>query len=208
MGASKPFKMSGDEDDLQGYEEPDLGTFEDSPFYPQDNCNDFDNIIVVDNLPAIPVAKKEKLLKVFVKHVKAAGRIDEHSTIGDHGVHMPFDADGNSMGDVFVEMINAAEAASAQQYLHGLTFDKKHEFKCYLWKTDTWCGVCSAKRSTQFKRLSSGSSCGDHDQSPSSPRKTKIPLSKTGRPGRPNSMPRISKLVNLLLMKRGRSASD
>merc|ERR1711957_1148440 len=77
-----------------------------------------------------------------------------------------------------------------------------------LWRTDTWCGVCSAKRSTQFKRLSSGSSCGAHDQSPSSPRKTKIPLSKTGRPGRPNSMPRISKLVNLLLMKRGRSASD
>lgn len=125
--------MSATEDDLQGYEEPDLGTFEDSPFYPKDDCNDFDNIIVVDNLPAIPVAKKEKLLKVFVKHVKAAGRIEENSAIGDHGVHMPFDADGNSMGYVFVEMINAAEAASAQQYLHGLTFDKKHEFKCYLW---------------------------------------------------------------------------
>ena len=38
-------QMSATEDDLQGYEEPDLGTFEDSPFYPKDDCNDFDNIV-------------------------------------------------------------------------------------------------------------------------------------------------------------------
>jgi translation initiation factor 3 subunit B len=135
---------------LQGYEEPDLGTFEDSPFYPGDDCDNFDTIIVVDNLPQIPLSKKDKLLKVFVKHVKAAGPINEASAIGDQGVEMPFGDDGSSKGYAFVEMAHPAAAASALANLDGLAFDKKHTFKCFLWAdyarlsniTETYVAPC------------------------------------------------------------------
>ena len=54
--------------------------------------------LIVENLPVIPAAKKDKLLGVVTKVVKKAGPIKEDSAVGDNGVHMPFGDDGMSKG--------------------------------------------------------------------------------------------------------------
>lgn len=111
-----------------------FGTFEESPFCPKDDTQTMANILIVENLPVIPAAKKEKLLGVVTKVVKKAGPIKEDSAVGDNGVHMPFGDDGMSKGFVFVEMRNAQAAITAAEHLDGYQLDKNHEFKTYLFE--------------------------------------------------------------------------
>jgi len=130
MGDEPRATMSGS-DSGSDYSEEDL-TYEDSAFYPKDETECFDNIIVVDNLPQIPEAKKDKLLTVINKIVSKAGSINENSVVGEKGMHMPFGDDGVSLGFIYIEMAAPIAAQDAQRVLDGYALDKKHEFKCYL----------------------------------------------------------------------------
>ncbi|KAI8996091.1 eukaryotic translation initiation factor eIF2A-domain-containing protein [Gaertneriomyces semiglobifer] len=89
--------------------------------YAPDFSFGFDNVIVVDNVPKVGEAKKEKLLNVIRKIFSNIGRIKEN------GLHMPMDSiTGESKGYMFIEFETAEQAALAVKQAHGFKMDKVH----------------------------------------------------------------------------------
>ena len=81
----------------------------------------FKHAIVVDGLPVVPEAKKEKLLGVLRKFFSQMG------TILENGIDMPMGGD-QSLGFAFIEFSSDAEAATAIQKANGYKLDKSHTF--------------------------------------------------------------------------------
>lgn len=84
---------------------------------------DFDNILIIDNLPKIDASKEEKLLGVLKKNlfgpVNAIPR--------DGGCLMPRDPEtGISRGYLFIEFQTAEIAASVAKIANGYRLDKSH----------------------------------------------------------------------------------
>ncbi|KAF2861075.1 translation initiation factor eIF-3b [Piedraia hortae CBS 480.64] len=80
-----------------------------------------DTFIVIDGLPKVPPASKEKLIKFVLRKLTTAGRTSEEN------VFMPMNEAGDmSQGFAFVEYSTPAQAAAAVKTLHGTPLDKKH----------------------------------------------------------------------------------
>jgi len=104
------------EDDLLNYEKPELS-------------NEFSTAIVVDNLPAVPKEKYDKLLGVLRKVFGQMGKIT------DGGLHMPFDdAKDKSLGFAYINFSAAEEAQKAVLSINGWNLDKAHALKVSLYE--------------------------------------------------------------------------
>ena len=97
---------------------------------------DFDNILIIDNLPKIDSAKEEKLMGVLRKNL--FGPVNAVPREG--GCLMPRDTEtGMSRGYVFIEFQSAEIAAAVSKIANGYRLDKSH--------------VLSAIKFTDFDRL-------------------------------------------------------
>ena len=81
---------------------------------------DWGNVIVVDNLPKIPVAKYDKLLGVLKRIFAQTGTINT--------IEMPAENE-TTLGVAFVEFETAEEAQKAIRLTDGYALDKSHVFK-------------------------------------------------------------------------------
>lgn len=79
-----------------------------------------DSIIVVDNVPAIPPDRLEKLKNVIRKVFSKFGKIITE--------HYPLDDNGMTKGYIFLEFSNAKDAAQAVKTANGYKLDKHHIF--------------------------------------------------------------------------------
>jgi translation initiation factor 3 subunit B len=81
-----------------------------------------DTFVVVDGLPKVPPASKEKLIKFLLKtKLTTVGRTNENN------VFMPLNEAGDmTEGFAFVEYETPAQAAAAVKSLHATGLDKKH----------------------------------------------------------------------------------
>ncbi|KAL6146914.1 hypothetical protein ACLB2K_057590 [Fragaria x ananassa] len=83
----------------------------------------FGNIIVVDNLPVVPIEKFEKLENVIRKIYSQLGVIRED------GFFMPLDPETQkTMGYCFIEFNTPQEAELAKEKTHGYKLDRSHIF--------------------------------------------------------------------------------
>ena len=97
---------------------------------------DFDNILIIDNLPKIDASKEEKLLSVLRKNLF----LPVEAIPKDGGCLMPRDpVTGMSRGYVFVEFQNASVAGAVARIANGYRLDKSH--------------VLSAMKFNDFDRL-------------------------------------------------------
>lgn len=97
---------------------------------------DFDNILIIDNLPKIDVSKEEKLMSVLRKNLFAP----VNAVPREGGCLMPRDNEtGMSRGYVFIEFQTAEIAGSVAKIANGYRLDKSH--------------VLSALKFTDFDRL-------------------------------------------------------
>ena len=97
----------GDEDEME--EEPQLDT-------------SMKHAIIVDGLPVVEMAKRDKLLNVVRKFFSQVG------TIIENGLEMPFDEAGKSLGFAFIEFESEQQAAAAITKANGYKLDKAHTF--------------------------------------------------------------------------------
>ena len=97
----------GDEDEME--EEPQLDT-------------SMKHAIIVDGLPVVEMAKRDKLLNVVRKFFSQVG------TIIENGLEMPFDDAGKSLGFAFIEFESEQQAAAAITKANGYKLDKAHTF--------------------------------------------------------------------------------
>ena len=81
---------------------------------------DWGNVIVVDNLPKIPMAKHDKLLGVLKRIFAQTGTIER--------LVMPQENE-KTLGVAFVEFATAEEAVKAIRLTDGYALDKSHVFK-------------------------------------------------------------------------------
>ncbi|KAF2166445.1 hypothetical protein M409DRAFT_66515 [Zasmidium cellare ATCC 36951] len=79
-----------------------------------------DTFIVIDGLPKVPAANKDKLVKFLLRSLTKVGKTKEEN------VYMPMGDDGVSEGFAFVEYETPAQAAAAVKALHATPLDKKH----------------------------------------------------------------------------------
>jgi len=115
--------LADEAEELDGY-------FSDAPLDPQPKYPPLDTslntAIVLTNLPKVPQAKLDKLLKVVTKTVSRIGPLattEENTT----GVYMPFDeAAGSTVGVCLVEYETAEHATTAVEVLQNYKFDKSH----------------------------------------------------------------------------------
>lgn len=97
---------------------------------------DFDNILIIDNLPKIDSIKEEKLMSVLKKNLFAP----VNAIPKEGGCLMPRDSEtGMSRGYLFIEFQNAEIAAAVAKIANGYRLDKSH--------------VLSALKFTDFERL-------------------------------------------------------
>jgi len=97
-----------------------------------DEC--MSNIVVVDGLPIVPEAKKQKLLKFIYGHLTKAGKLMGNSPLGWKGISMPLDEKtGKSYGFAFVEYLDEANARAAVTKLNNLAITKKQVLRANLW---------------------------------------------------------------------------
>lgn len=97
---------------------------------------DFDNILIIDNLPKIDVSKEEKLMGVLRKNLF----VPVNAVPRDGGSLMPRDPEtGMSRGYLFIEFQTAEIAAAVAKIADGYRLDKSH--------------VLSAIKFTDFDRL-------------------------------------------------------
>lgn len=83
-----------------------------------------DNCIVVDGLPAVPAAKREKLLGVLSKIYEQIGTVSR--------IEMPMDAASEkSLGFAFIALGNPAEANAAVANTNGFKLSASNIFKVY-----------------------------------------------------------------------------
>lgn len=87
----------------------------------------FSNVLVVDNLPAVPAEKYDKLTAILTKIFGGSGRIREGGLF-----HPQDEATKRSKGYAFVEYENAEQARAAQAALNGYQLDKAHKFAATL----------------------------------------------------------------------------
>ncbi|EFN50617.1 hypothetical protein CHLNCDRAFT_59481 [Chlorella variabilis] len=95
---------------------PETAAFTASKFWP-----------VVDNLPAVPAEKYDKLTAILTKIFGGSGRIREGGLF-----HPQDEATKRSKGYAFVEYENAEQARAAQAALNGYQLDKAHKFAATL----------------------------------------------------------------------------
>jgi len=103
-------------DYLSEDEEDEAAEFEAEAFA----ADDWSAVIVVDNLPRIPLAKYDKLVGVLRRVFEQTGRIVR--------LEMPSE-DGKTLGVAFVELGSGEEAAKAIRLTDGYALDKAHAFK-------------------------------------------------------------------------------
>ncbi|KAG8769981.1 Translation initiation factor 3 subunit b, partial [Ceratobasidium sp. 428] len=84
----------------------------------------FDNVLVIDGVPAIDNSREGRL---FAKIQKDFGR--KGAPVKDGGLYMPYDeSTGKSKGYIFAEFSTADEATFALSAMNGFPFDAKHTF--------------------------------------------------------------------------------
>lgn len=80
-----------------------------------------DTFIVIDGLPKVPEASRDKLVKFLLRSLTKHGKTKEEN------VFMPISGEtGNTEGFAFVEYETPAQAAVAVKQLHAQPLDKKH----------------------------------------------------------------------------------
>ncbi|CAE6431382.1 unnamed protein product [Rhizoctonia solani] len=84
----------------------------------------FDNVLVVDGVPAIDESREGRLFAKISKEFARKG-----VPIKEGGMHMPYDeSSGKSKGYIFVEFASPEEASDALAAMHHFPFDAKHTF--------------------------------------------------------------------------------
>ncbi|KAL3496487.1 eukaryotic translation initiation factor eIF2A-domain-containing protein [Aspergillus germanicus] len=79
-----------------------------------------DTFIVIDGLPVVPEANRQKLIKFLLRKLNTVGHTSEDA------VFMPINAENMSEGFAFVEYETPEQAVAAVKQLHGTPLDKKH----------------------------------------------------------------------------------
>jgi translation initiation factor 3 subunit B len=124
MAADSMMDLEAEAAELDGY-------FSDTPLEPLPDYpklhDSFENAVIITNLPKVPEAKIEKLLKVVMKLVSRIGTLAANPDTGFSGMQMPFSAElGGTMGFCFVEYETPEEAKNAVDVLQDYKFDKNH----------------------------------------------------------------------------------
>lgn len=87
------------------------------------NVNDnFGNILIIDQLPKVDVAKEEKLLAVLKKKVFTP----VNANLVSDGIFMPKDEEGLGKGYGFFEFESVDQAVAAYGAIHNFRLDKQH----------------------------------------------------------------------------------
>jgi translation initiation factor 3 subunit B len=123
-------KMIAESEELDGYIS-DTPLDVDDVRYPELNTN-FDNCIVLMQLPKVPSSKLEKLTKVIHKLVSKLGTLDaiDASGSGFNGVHVPYnEAQDTTLGIAFVAYASVTDAKKAATTLQDYQFDKNHNLR-------------------------------------------------------------------------------
>lgn len=79
----------------------------------------FDNIVIVDHVPIVPVVKYDKLKQVLSKIF---------TQVGANTLHLPKDEKENTKGFCFVEYETVQSAEQALKAINGYKLDKNHTF--------------------------------------------------------------------------------
>ncbi|KAL7752288.1 Translation initiation factor 3 subunit b [Sorochytrium milnesiophthora] len=115
----------------------------------------FENMLVVDGLPEVDEAKKDKLLSVVIKKFAKEG-----INVNDDSIVMPMDdATGSSKGFAFIEFATAQEATAALKTLQGYKFDSRHtlhfnlfdDVEKYATVEEQWDEIAAVGEETEFK---------------------------------------------------------
>eukprot|EP00428_Durinskia_dybowskii_P071191 CAMPEP_0170401292 /NCGR_PEP_ID=MMETSP0117_2-20130122/24947_1 /TAXON_ID=400756 /ORGANISM="Durinskia baltica, Strain CSIRO CS-38" /LENGTH=772 /DNA_ID=CAMNT_0010658085 /DNA_START=24 /DNA_END=2342 /DNA_ORIENTATION=- len=89
---------------------------------------DFSTSIIVDNIPAVPADKVQKLLAVILKVYS------QNAKITDSDIYMPFnDETKTTYGFCFIKFHTVDEAQHAIKVTQGFAIDKKHSFKVSMY---------------------------------------------------------------------------
>lgn len=100
--------------------------FEEEEGAEADMSRNFDKVVVVSNLPKIPLAKLEKLTGAMRKLLGRMG------TIQEDGLVLPVNAEGSgTAGYAFVAFETSDVAATAVKSLNGFSFDKSHQLAVF-----------------------------------------------------------------------------
>ncbi|CAL8579791.1 Translation initiation factor 3 subunit b [Xanthoria parietina] len=79
-----------------------------------------DAFVIIDGLPKVPQASKEKLVKFLLKKLNTVGKTKEDA------IFMPLGQNDITEGYAFVEYAGPQQAVEATKKLHGTPLDKKH----------------------------------------------------------------------------------
>ncbi|KAL8836317.1 MAG: hypothetical protein Q9205_002159 [Flavoplaca limonia] len=79
-----------------------------------------DAFVIIDGLPKVPQASKEKLVKFLLKKLNTVGKTKEDA------IFMPLGQNDITEGYAFVEYATPQQAVEATKKLHGTPLDKKH----------------------------------------------------------------------------------
>ncbi|KAI4232438.1 MAG: hypothetical protein LQ349_005013 [Xanthoria aureola] len=79
-----------------------------------------DAFVIIDGLPKVPQASKEKLVKFLLKKLNTVGKTKEDA------IFMPLGQSDITEGYAFVEYAAPQQAVEATKKLHGTPLDKKH----------------------------------------------------------------------------------
>ncbi|KAJ1452451.1 eukaryotic translation initiation factor eIF2A-domain-containing protein [Pelagophyceae sp. CCMP2097] len=126
--------------------------FEEEPFK-----ESYDAVIVVDNLPSIPMAKYDKLVGVLKRIFQQTGTVVR--------LNMP-QGEGKTLGFAFVEFATAEEATKTIRLIDGYALDKSHVFRVVafseLERLQSLAPEYVASAATPFEpRLNPGAWLGD-----------------------------------------------
>ncbi|KAG8932068.1 Translation initiation factor 3 subunit b [Tulasnella sp. 419] len=91
----------------------------------------FDSVLVIDNIPIVDAAKKDRLVTAIHKRFAQKG-----CPVKEGGLHVCWDdSAGKSKGYIFAEFASRDEATHALATMNGFPFDAKHTF-AINWFTD------------------------------------------------------------------------
>ncbi|KAJ5108325.1 Eukaryotic translation initiation factor 3 subunit B [Penicillium angulare] len=79
-----------------------------------------DTFVVIDGLPVVPEASRQKLIKFLLRKLVTVGETSEDA------VFMPVSDKAETEGFAFVEYATPEQAIAAVKQLHGVPLDKKH----------------------------------------------------------------------------------
>eukprot|EP00002_Diphylleia_rotans_P034493 TRINITY_DN7413_c0_g1_i1.p1 TRINITY_DN7413_c0_g1~~TRINITY_DN7413_c0_g1_i1.p1 ORF type:complete len:433 (+),score=105.00 TRINITY_DN7413_c0_g1_i1:57-1355(+) len=102
---------------------PDVQNYQDPSIRLESGFSEF---AIIDNIPVVDQSKIEKLRAVILKHISPI-------PLGLHGLHLPTDESGSTLGYAFVHLASQQAAQEMIDKLNNFKLDKNHTFRTNAW---------------------------------------------------------------------------